>query len=63
MRTLVACFALASTLLIVSCSDDDRPNDVPRTIPPVSDGSAASAPVVKGVGPAIEVLAFEISEG
>ena len=64
MRSLVAIGSvIAISFALVSCSDDDRPNDVPRTIPPVTDGGTASAPAVKGVGPTIEVLAFQIGEG
>jgi len=63
MRRLFAIGSvIAISFALVSCSDDDRPNDVPRTVPPVSDGSAVSAPVVKGVGPTIETLAVELRE-
>jgi hypothetical protein len=54
---------IALTMFVAACSDDDRPNDIPRTVPPVSgDGAAATAPVVKGVGPTIEALAASTSE-
>ena len=63
MRTLLAIGSIMALGLIAACSDDDRPNDVPRTIPPVSADGAVAAPVVKGVGPTIEVLAYDVSIG
>jgi hypothetical protein len=58
MRILAIGSVLAFSLFAVACSDDDRPNDVPRTVPPAVDGAASSDPVVKGVGPTIEAAGF-----
>jgi hypothetical protein len=57
MRALFAIGSIIALSLLTACGDDDRPNDIPRTVPPVSDGAAVSAPVVKGVGPTIEAVA------
>jgi hypothetical protein len=57
-------FVIALALLVAACNDDDRPNDVPRTVPPLSDGAAATTPAqVKGVGPTIEAVAANIVAG
>jgi hypothetical protein len=51
--------AIVLSIFVVACGDDDRPNDVPRTVPPVlMDGAAAAAPAVKGVGPTLEASAI-----
>jgi hypothetical protein len=65
MRTAFAIGSVfALSLLAVACSDEDRPNDVPRTVPPLSDGAAATTPSqVKGVGPTIEAVAREVVAG
>jgi len=57
-------FAIGLSLFVVACEDDDRPNEIPRTVPPVStDGAAAVAPAIKGVGPSFEALAAFTAEG
>jgi len=63
MRILFAIGSVVALSLLAACSDDDRPNDVPRTIPPALTDGAAAAPVVKGVGPTIEVAAHAIAFG
>jgi len=63
MRALAMGAVIALSFLVVSCSDEDRPNDVPRTVPPVSDGAAALPAKVHGVGPTIEVIAYAVSVG
>jgi len=55
MRILAIGSVLVLGFFAAACSDEERPNDIPRTVPPVLDG-AASAPVVKGIGPTIEVI-------
>ena len=57
MRTILGLFA-AAALLGMSACNDESPNDVPRTVPPVSgDGAVSTEPVVHGVGPTIEASA------
>ena len=62
MRTILALFA-GTTMLAMSACSDDSPNDIPRTVPPASTDGAASAPVVKGVGPTIEATAISVVLG
>jgi len=63
MRTILGLFAGVALLGMSACGDDS-PNDIPRTIPPASstDGAAATAPIIKGVGPTIEA-ATEMAAG
>ena len=65
MRTAFAIGSVfALSLFAVACSDADLPNHVPRTVPPLSDGAAATTPAqVKGVGPTIEAVAANIVAG
>jgi len=56
MRELIALSgALAFVFMLAACDDGDRPNDVPRTVPPTSvPSSEAVGPPIQGVGPVYE---------
>ena len=58
MRVLLALTgALAFVFMIAACDDGngDRPNDIPRTVPPTSvPSSEAVRPPIQGVGPIYE---------
>ncbi|MBI1209907.1 MAG: hypothetical protein GC190_00450 [Alphaproteobacteria bacterium] len=56
MRALAIGSVIALGLLLVGC-DDDRPDDIPRTVPPVSSDGAATPSNVQGVGPTLEAHA------
>lgn len=60
MRILAIGSVLVLGLFASACGDENGPNDIPRTVPPVSAGAAATAPIVKGVGPIIEVALVQV---